>query len=106
MEKMQALLVVNGELQGTEEEYRKMIGKGDYIIIAVDGGLLLAEQLGLFPDVLLGDFDSIPRDRLDYYREKGAEIIPYPVEKDETDAELALNYCLNKGMIICSWLAA
>lgn len=97
MEKMQALLVVNGELQGTEEEYRKMIGKGDYIIIAVDGGLLLAEQLGLFPDVLLGDFDSIPRDRLDYYREKGAKIIPYPVEKDETDAELALNYCLNKG---------
>ncbi|MFI5358891.1 MAG: thiamine diphosphokinase [Halanaerobiales bacterium] len=97
MKKKQALLVVNGEPQGSIEEYRAIIGQDDITIIAVDGGLLLVESLGLFPDLLLGDFDSIPREKLEYYQAKGVEIIRYPVEKDETDAELAINYCLSKG---------
>lgn len=34
---------------------------------------------------------------MEYYQEKGVEILPYPVEKDETDTELALDYCKRKA---------
>ena len=51
------------------------------VIIAADGGLTHVQQLGLEPDVILGDFDS-----LGYIPQNSAV---FPVEKDDTDAMLA-----------------
>lgn len=97
MKKKQALIAVNGELRGSKEEYRALFEQKDLTIIAVDGGLLLLEELDLFPHLILGDLDSLPQDKVEYYQEKGVEILPYPVEKDETDTELALDYCKRKA---------
>ena len=44
-------------------------------IIAADGGLAHVRSLGLQPDVILGDFDSLG------YTPEGANV--FPVEKDE-----------------------
>ena len=64
------------------------IEKEDYIL-AADGGLAYVEHLGLTPDLVLGDFDS-----LGYVPEKAEK---FPVEKDDTDAMLAVRRGLELG---------
>ena len=61
---------------------------GDYLL-AADGGLAHLNKLGLKPDGIIGDFDS-----LGYFPE-GAEV--FPVEKDDTDAMLAARKGLELG---------
>ena len=58
-------------------------------VIAADKGLAYAKQLGLQPDLVLGDFDSLG------YIPAGAEV--HPVEKDDTDAMLAVRRGLKEG---------
>lgn len=62
----------------------------DGYIIAADGGLTYVNQLGLTPDAVIGDFDSL------HYIPTGAEV--YPVEKDDTDGMLAVKLGLKKGL--------
>ena len=52
------------------------------LVIAADKGLDYTRQLGLNPQIVLGDFDSLG------YIPAGAEV--HPVEKDDTDAMLAV----------------
>lgn len=59
------------------------------ILIAADGGLVHVEALGLVPNVILGDFDSLG------YIPEGAEV--HPVEKDDTDCMLAIKKGLELG---------
>ena len=58
-------------------------------IIAADGGLVHVQGLGLEPDVILGDFDSLG------YVPGDARV--FPVEKDDTDAMLAVRHGLKLG---------
>lgn len=60
----------------------------DYVI-AADGGLAHTGALGLQPDAILGDFDSLG------YIPRGAAV--FPVEKDDTDAMLAIRHGLERG---------
>ncbi|MBO5836734.1 MAG: thiamine diphosphokinase [Oscillospiraceae bacterium] len=64
------------------------IQETDYII-AADGGYRHTQALGLTPDAILGDFDSL--DQIP----AGATV--FPVEKDDTDAMLAVRHGLEKG---------
>lgn len=61
----------------------------DDFLIAADGGLQHLEALGLRPHSILGDFDSLG------YVPEGAEV--FPVEKDDTDAMLAVRQGLRLG---------
>lgn len=63
----------------TEEDY----------LIAADGGLKHMESLGVTPNAIIGDFDSLN------YIPTGAEV--FPVEKDDTDSMLAVKLGLSKG---------
>jgi thiamine pyrophosphokinase len=47
--------------------------------------------------VIIGDFDSLTEAQCQHYEKIGAKIIKYPSEKDETDGELALQYCWERG---------
>jgi thiamine pyrophosphokinase len=60
----------------------------DYIL-AADGGLAHLEKLGLTPNGILGDFDSLG------YVPRGAQV--FPVEKDDTDSMLAVRRGLALG---------
>ena len=64
------------------------IDKDDFVI-AADGGLAHTQALGITPDVILGDFDSLG------YTPEGANV--FPVEKDDTDAMLAVRRGLALG---------
>ena len=63
---------------------------GDFSV-AADGGLLLAERLGVKPDLLLGDFDSLG------YVPQGEKLKVFPPQKDETDLMLACREGLSRG---------
>jgi len=91
------VIALNGELKGNKEEYKNLIGEKDVLFIAADGGALLLERIGFLPDVIIGDFDSLTEPQCQHYEKMGAKIIKYPVEKDETDGELALQYCRKRG---------
>lgn len=67
----------------------KYIAPGDFIICA-DGGTEYALQLGLTPDLVIGDLDSISPQALQTVQDKGVEIRRYPQAKDKTDLELGL----------------
>ena len=54
----------------------------DDLVIAADGGLRHTQALGLSPDMILGDFDSLG------YIPEDSRV--YPVEKDDTDSMLAV----------------
>ena len=60
----------------------------DYVI-AADGGYAHTQALGLTPDAVLGDFDSLG------FVPKNA--ICHPVEKDDTDAMLAVRLGVEQG---------
>jgi len=92
-----AVVALNGELKGDREEFKKLIGEKDILFIAADGGALFLESIGFLPDVIIGDFDSLTTEQYQRYEKLGAKIIKYPVEKDETDGELALQYCRERG---------
>ena len=64
------------------------ISEGD-LVIAADGGYVHTQRLGLAPDAVLGDFDS-----LGFVPETAAV---FPVEKDDTDAMLAVKLGLERG---------
>ena len=68
------------------------------MLICADGGLRAAKRLGLRPDVVIGDFDSAPRALRAWAVRRGARIITHPVEKDETDTELALDFAASQGI--------
>jgi len=93
-----AVIALNGELNGSKEEYKKIIGEKDILFVAADGGALLLESIGFLPDVIIGDFDSLTEGQYQHYEKMGAKIIKYPIEKDETDGELALQYCRGRGL--------
>lgn len=75
---------------------RGLLGEPDLIICA-DGGVRHAVALDLTPDLVLGDFDSIAPGQLREVAERGIPILHVPVEKDQTDTELALREAVGRG---------
>jgi thiamine pyrophosphokinase len=74
----------------------KIITQAEYIICA-DGGARHAQKIKVIPDMIIGDMDSLNHDQLESFRNKGVNIIRYPVEKDEVDTELAIIKALELG---------
>ena len=66
-------------------------------VIAADSGLALAAPLGLIPDLVIGDMDSVPLELLADAEAAGATVERYPQDKDATDLELALDAARVEG---------
>jgi thiamine pyrophosphokinase len=89
---LRILIFANGELPGVEVA-RKLLAPDDLIICA-DGGSRHALALGLTPDALIGDLDSITEEELARIAGSKTSVVRLQRDKDETDLELALNYAL------------
>lgn len=85
---MRAVVICSGTIK--DYDYiRSKIRNDDYIICA-DGGYIHAKNMGINPNIVIGDMDSsdeIP----------DGDTIRYPVRKDYTDGELAVRYAVDKG---------
>ncbi len=65
-------------------------------VIAVDKGLMAAQQLNLAVDYAVGDFDSVSEEVISYYKQlSGVQIVEYNPMKDATDTELALDLAIS-----------
>ena len=92
---MRAIIFANGILSMPDPPYQ-LFQPGD-MVIAADGGLLHCLALGILPNVLIGDFDSIHPDHLASMRAQGVQVIQHPSRKDCTDLELALHHAQRSG---------
>jgi thiamine pyrophosphokinase len=66
-------------------------------VIAADGGARHGAALGLRIDAWVGDGDSVDATELEALASAGAELRHVAVDKDESDAELALASALDRG---------
>ncbi|WMJ82091.1 thiamine diphosphokinase [Clostridium sp. MB40-C1] len=74
----------------------KELKEASYLICA-DSGANCLREYNISPDILMGDFDSIDEEVLNYFTNKGCEIIKYNPEKDYTDTEIAVNKAIELG---------
>ncbi len=94
-----ALVVANGDVAARAALDEAWPGWDDGVtdVIAADGGLARALALGLAPNLLVGDLDSLaPADAAEAAG-AGTEILRAPVDKDESDTELALLEAVGRG---------
>lgn len=61
--------------------------------IAVDGGIISLQKLGITPMYVVGDFDSVDFKQVENYE----HIIQLPCRKDYADSEVAIQYAIELG---------
>lgn len=89
------VIIANGHLPDPVKA-RRHIHPGDRIICA-DGGVHHAHAMGLTPDVVVGDLDSLDPNLRAELEAAGVRFEIHPVRKDETDLELALRLSIAEG---------
>ena len=67
------------------------------VVIAADNGALLAASVAVPVHHLVGDLDSLDAATVDRLAAGGTTVHRHPVDKDETDLELALALALDQG---------
>jgi thiamine pyrophosphokinase len=66
-------------------------------VVAADSGLDQAYRLGISPDLVIGDMDSVTAEALRRATADGTPIERHPVDKDATDLELAIAAAIRAG---------
>jgi len=64
--------------------------------VCCNGGSRNSYKLGIIPDIVIGDLDSLDDMISDYI--SNSKIIKYPKEKDKSDAELAIEFLKEQGV--------
>ena len=87
------VIFANGQLPDLEAA-RALLRANDYIV-AADGGANHLMEMGILPEIVIGDLDSVDEDTLFELTNAEVKIEQYPEDKDETDIELALRYAVD-----------
>ncbi len=87
------IIAANGLL--TPSLVVRCVRKTDFLI-GVDGGTDLLVSAGIFPDLIVGDLDSVSDDVLASCKKRRIPILSYPAEKDQTDLELAMDEAIKR----------
>lgn len=91
---MKALVVAGGNVP--PGLLREELARSDLVVCA-DGGARHLEGTGRLPDLLVGDMDSIAPEQLRRLEAACVEVIRAKQEKDETDAQLAVDEAIRRG---------
>ncbi|QBD84790.1 thiamine diphosphokinase [Clostridium tetani] len=92
---MKALIVCGGKAPEKELLLEEL--KDSDIIIAADKGAEALYKCNIKPNFIVGDFDSIDENILNYYKKSNINLNAFPVEKDFTDSEAAVIKAINMG---------
>ena len=93
---MQVLIFANGEAKPGSMVDQAIQRLHSPHVLCADGGALHARKFGLKPHTIIGDLDSLTAPQVEQFAADGTEILRFPTQKDETDLELALSWCLEK----------
>lgn len=85
---MQHICYIIGAYRGEDAVIRPTAAD---MVIAADGGYAAANALGVKPDLVVGDFDSLG------YVPEAEQVVQHPVRKDDTDTLLAIRIGLEHG---------
>lgn len=87
---MKRCVIIGGASIKNYDAVKKYLREDDFNIFC-DGGLRHGEELGIFPNLIVGDFDSYDKP------ETETETIVLPCEKDDTDTVFAVKEALGRG---------
>lgn len=93
---MRAVVFINGIIDDYSA-FSRWIHAADYFV-AADGGAHHALALGCRLDALVGDLDSLEPEIVERLAGAGVELIRYPVTKNQTDLELAIEFALQQDV--------
>ncbi len=87
-------VVANGEMRDLSFLRDCLASLKPAAVICADGGARHVHALGMAPDIIVGDLDSLDPHIARWCSDRGARILRHDAEKDETDTELALEEAL------------
>lgn len=113
MEQKQRCVIIGAAEIQNYEKIKKYFRNDDYYIYC-DAGLKHQARLGVWPDLIIGDFDSYAKDEMEQkYQRAGAAAIPadantaardsipelivLPCEKDDTDTVFAVKEAMRRN---------
>lgn len=85
-------ILLGGDFLPTERAAGQIAGSR---VIAADSGIRHAAQIGIEPELWVGDFDSGSQELLTEWRRVPREV--FPAGKDQTDGELAVAAAIARG---------
>ena len=91
---MKGILFIGGK--APEYNFVKKEFEDAEIITAADSGFDSALQMGIKPDIIIGDMDSIKNKKL-LNKYSPDKILKFPKDKDETDTELGIKYLMDNN---------
>ncbi|MBB72042.1 MAG: thiamine diphosphokinase [Legionellales bacterium] len=92
---MRAIIIANGDCDNPKQ--LAALFRADDFVIAVDGGARHCETLSAYPDLLIGDFDSLDKPILKHFVADDVKMLCYPRHKDQIDLELAVDHAIAEG---------
>ncbi len=106
MNKKRGLIITGGNISTDfAKSYieRHNLMAEDTIVLAVDKGLMISNELSIPINYLLGDFDSVPSHLLEKYKELNVErdtfqLLEYNPVKDATDTQIAVDLAIRLGV--------
>lgn len=90
---MKKCIIIGAGVCNAQRLLKQMTLQEGDLCIAADGGLTYLQQIGILPDIVLGDMDSLESQELF----GPFQIKKLPVEKDDTDMLAAIKEGLNAG---------
>jgi len=101
MKPLQRVVIIANGTPPEEATVRRWLHPGDdsthVRLICADGGARAALELGLTPEVVVGDLDSLDETMQARLKAMGCRFVVYPAAKDWTDLELALKLAVQEG---------
>ncbi len=92
---MRAAVFLNGSAD-PPDLLRRVAGRAD-LVVAADGGALHALSVGVVPDLVVGDMDSLGEEGARRVGERGACLERHPSRKDKMDGHLAVLAASKRG---------
>ncbi len=89
---MKYLIIASGSL-GNPEQLNQMLSQSDRVICA-DGGTRHLRRVGVLPDLVIGDFDSLSENDKRCLAKNRITMIKHPTDKDAGDTELAARWAM------------
>lgn len=95
--KEHVILIGAGELESDMADVIKANMSENVFVIALDGGLVFCAEHNIEPDMIVGDFDSLPPQKQVLLENYSKDIIQkLPCEKDDTDTLAAIKLAIKK----------
>lgn len=94
---MKVCIVLNGTVNDYEVT-KQIIEKENYdYIIGADGGCNHLNSMGILPNYVIGDLDSIDKSLIEYYENHDIIFKKFPTHKDQTDSEICVYLAKSLG---------